>query len=48
MAALLFGFWLGKWLDAHYHNEKPWYTIAFMLFFIIATLVKVIRDVIHE
>jgi len=48
LAALLLGFWLGKWLDGYYHTEKPWFTIAFMLFFIIATLVKIIRDVTHE
>ena len=48
MAALLLGYWLGKWLDAYYLNQKPWFTMGLMLFFILATLAKVIRDVLHE
>lgn len=48
MAAMLLGYWVGAWLDKVNQNEKPWFTMAFMMFFLIATLVKVIRDVSNE
>jgi ATP synthase protein I len=48
LAAILLGFWLGSWLDNHYQTEKPWYTMALTMGFLIATLYKVIRDIIHE
>ncbi len=48
LAAILLGFWVGKRLDDHYQTEKPWFTMGLMMFFLIATLVKVIRDITNE
>lgn len=48
LAALLIGYWLGAWLDARMQNDKPWFTVSLMAFFIIATLVRVIREITHE
>jgi len=48
LAAILLGFWLGSWLDGHYENEKPWFTMALMMVFLIVTLFKIIRDITHE
>jgi len=48
LAAILLGFWVGNWLDAYNQTEKPWFTMGLMIFFLVATLVKVIRDITHE
>jgi len=48
LAAILMGFWLGKWLDGINENEKPWFTMAFMMLFLMATLYKIIRDITNE
>ncbi len=48
MAAVLLGFWAGSWLDSRYQTNKPWFTMGFMIFFLIATLYKVIRDIANE
>jgi len=48
LGAILLGFWVGKWLDNNYQTERPWFTLGFMVFFLIATLIKVIRDITHE
>ena len=48
LAAILMGFWLGKWLDGKYATEKPWFTMAFMMLFLVATLYKIIRDITNE
>ena len=48
LAAILLGFWLGKWLDVKYATEKPWFTMAFMMLFLVATLFKTIKDISNE
>ncbi len=48
LAAIVLGFWLGTWLDNHYQTTKPWFTMGFMIAFLIATLYKVIRDITNE
>jgi len=48
LAAILLGFWLGKWLDGVSQNEKPYFTMGLMMLFLGATLYKVIRDITNE
>ena len=36
--------WLGTWLDGHYHNKTPYYTVALMLLGLFASLYHVIRS----
>ncbi len=48
LGAILLGFWIGSWLDSRYQTEKPWFAMGFMMFFLIATLIKVIRDITNE
>lgn len=33
LAAILLGFWIGSWLDNYYQNDKPWFTMGFMIIF---------------
>ncbi|MCB0494909.1 MAG: AtpZ/AtpI family protein [Cyclobacteriaceae bacterium] len=47
-AALLIGYWIGHWLDNKSGAEKPWFTVGFMVFFLIATMVRVIRELSNE
>jgi uncharacterized membrane protein YadS len=39
---------VGAWVDNWQQTEKPWFTMGFIMMFIIATLYKVIRDIINE
>lgn len=36
--------WLGTWLDGHYHNKTPYYTVGLMLLGLFAALYHVIRS----
>ncbi|RZK19268.1 MAG: AtpZ/AtpI family protein, partial [Hymenobacter sp.] len=31
------------WLDGHFHNKNPWWTIGLMLFGVLGALYQVIR-----
>ena len=35
--------WAGIWLDGHFQNKNPWWTIGLMLFGVLAALYQVIR-----
>jgi ATP synthase protein I len=35
--------WAGIWLDGHFHNKNPWWTIGLMLSGVLAALYQVIR-----
>ena len=35
--------WAGTWLDGHFQNKNPWWTIGLMLFGVLAALYQVIR-----
>jgi uncharacterized transporter YbjL len=39
---ILIGVFAGKQLDKHFPNEKGWFTIAFSLFSVVASLVYVV------
>ncbi|MBD2770243.1 AtpZ/AtpI family protein [Hymenobacter sp. BT664] len=36
--------WVGTWLDAHFHNKTPWYTVGLMLLGLFVALYHVIRS----
>jgi F0F1-type ATP synthase assembly protein I len=36
--------WAGTWLDAHFHNKTPWYTVGLMLLGLFVALYQVIRS----
>ena len=36
--------WAGTWLDGHFANKNPWWTICLMLFGVLAALYQVIRS----
>ena len=36
--------WLGTWLDGHYQNKTPYYTVGLMLLGLFASLYHVIRS----
>ena len=36
--------WAGTWLDGHYQNKTPWYTVGLMLLGLFAALYHVIRS----
>ena len=36
--------WLGTWLDGHYHNKTPYYTVTLMLAGLFVALYQVIRS----
>ncbi|MBC6991465.1 AtpZ/AtpI family protein [Hymenobacter sp. BT491] len=40
--------WAGTWLDGHFHNARPWYTIGLMLLGVVGALVQVIRSVTRD
>lgn len=48
LAALLIGYLIGHWLDIKTETDKPWFTVGVMVFFIIATMVRVIRELTNE
>lgn len=36
--------WAGIWLDGHFHNTTPWYTLGLMLLGLFVALYNVIRS----
>ena len=36
--------WLGTWLDGHFHNKTPYYTVGLMLLGLFVALYQVIRS----
>ena len=40
--------WAGIWLDGHFQNKNPWWTIGLMLFGVLAALYQVIRSLTKE
>lgn len=36
--------WLGTWLDGHFHNKTPYYTVSLMLLGLFVALYQVIRS----
>ncbi|MCB0504743.1 MAG: AtpZ/AtpI family protein [Cyclobacteriaceae bacterium] len=48
LAAVLVGYWIGHWLDEKTGTSKPWYTVGLMAVFIVATMVRVIRELTNE
>ncbi|WP_210518167.1 AtpZ/AtpI family protein [Hymenobacter terricola] len=36
--------WFGTWLDGHYHNKTPYYTVSLMLVGLFVALYQVIRS----
>jgi F0F1-type ATP synthase assembly protein I len=48
LAAMLLGFWIGSWLDIYFQLERPWGTMGSIMILLIATLIKVIRDITNE
>ena len=36
--------WLGTWLDGHYHNKTPYYTVGLMVLGLFVALYQVIRS----
>ncbi|MDU0370978.1 AtpZ/AtpI family protein [Hymenobacter endophyticus] len=37
--------WAGYWLDGHFQNKTPWFTLSLMLLGLFAALYNVIRSV---
>ncbi|RSK30268.1 AtpZ/AtpI family protein [Hymenobacter metallilatus] len=37
--------WAGYWLDEHFQNKTPWFTLSLMLLGLFAALYNVIRSV---
>lgn len=48
LGAIVMGLLLGKWLDKKFATEQPLFTIFFSLFFMIASLVLVVRDLLKK
>ncbi|WP_240635433.1 AtpZ/AtpI family protein [Hymenobacter rigui] len=40
--------WAGYWLDGHFQNKTPWFTLSLMLLGLFAALYNVIRSVTKE
>lgn len=36
--------WAGTWLDGHFHNKTPYYTVGLMVFGLFVALYQVIRS----
>jgi len=48
LAAILIGVLIGKWLDKKFETSTPIFTALTSLFFVIASLVLVIRDLLKK
>jgi F0F1-type ATP synthase assembly protein I len=40
--------WLGTWLDAHFQNKNPWFTIGLLLLGVLVAVFQVIRGLTQE
>lgn len=48
LAATLLGVFIGQWLDKKCATGRPVFTIIFSLFFVIASLVLTVRDLLRK
>lgn len=48
LGAILIGVFIGQWLDKKFSTEKPVFTIALSLFFVIASLVLTVRNLLKK
>ncbi|MDZ4845944.1 MAG: AtpZ/AtpI family protein [Chitinophagales bacterium] len=48
LGAILLGVFLGQWLDRKFNTEKPVFTITLSLFFVIASLVLTVKDLLKK
>ncbi|NJM93979.1 MAG: AtpZ/AtpI family protein [Cytophagales bacterium] len=46
IGALLLGYWVGQWLDS-YFSSSPAFTVGVTLLFLVASLVKLIAELIR-
>lgn len=44
LITILLGVWLGRYLDAYFETEKPWFTLGLALFAIGIALYGLIRS----
>ena len=45
IAVLLIAAYSGQWLDEHYQNEQPWFTLVFLLVGVTASMYLIIKTV---
>lgn len=48
IAVILLGGFAGRFLDRKFENETPYFTAGLILFFLIAYLIKLVRDLSNE
>ena len=45
IAVLLVAAYSGQWLDKHYQNEQPWFTLVLLLIGVTASMYLIIKTV---
>ena len=45
IAVLLVAAYSGQWLDAHFQNEQPWFTLVLLLIGVTASMYLIIKTV---
>lgn len=48
IAVMLVAAYGGQWLDKHFENDKPWYTLVLLLIGVIASVYLIIKTVTRE
>jgi F0F1-type ATP synthase assembly protein I len=48
LAACLLGVFLGRWLDATMHLERPIWAVSLTILFMVASLVSIFRQILRN
>ena len=48
IAVLLVAAYSGQWLDNHYQNEQPWFTLVLLLIGVTASMYLIIKTVTRQ
>lgn len=48
IAVLLVAAYSGQWLDDHYQNEQPWFTLVLLLIGVTASMYLIIKTVTRQ